>query len=455
MGTVGINFGAASSGTGFDVTSTISSILAISQAIETPWNTQLSTLKTHDTALTGLGMDLGALSTAVSALTAFDGVMSAKEGSSSDPNVLSLTSASSSAVAGSHTLVVTSLASTSSEYSDAIANASDTLSGSLSIQIGSGADKTITVDATSNTLKSLALAINNGSYGVTASIVTDTLGSRLSLVSSRSGAAGQITLGGNLTNTSASTGVSFSQGQPGMDAQLTVDGLPTTSGSNTVTNALPGVTFQLLASNPNEPVQVQITNDNASVESAVQTFVTAYNTVAKDLKTQAGNDANGNPQPLYGDPTLALIQSQLSTALLGGTASGVISNVQQLGIFANQDGTLTLDTSALEAHLNSNFADVTGFFQNTGSWGQGMSTALNSLGNSSTMGAISLELTQDASVETALNTNIKNENVRIATEKTTLTAELNRANQELQAIPQQLSEVNQIYSALTGYNQQK
>jgi flagellar hook-associated protein 2 len=41
----------------------------------------------------------------------------------------------------------------------------------------------------------------------------------------------------------------------------------------------------------------------------------------------------------------------------------------------------------------------------------------------------------------------------IATQTTRLTTELNTANEELQAIPEQLSEVNEIYSAVTGYNQ--
>jgi len=453
MATVGINFGAATSGAGFDVTSTVNSILAISQGIETPWNTQLTSLKAQDTALSGIGTDLSTLSTAVSALTDFDGALASKEGSSSDTNVLTLTDAGTTAVAGSHTVVVNSLASTSSNYSDEIADASDTLSGTLSIQVGSAAAQTITIGSSNDTLATLASAINNGDYGVTANVVTDANGSRLSLVSNTSGAAGQLTLGGALTDSTTSTAISFSVGQTGADASLTVDGLPVTSASNTVSNAIPGVTFQLLASAPTESVQVQITNDNTSVETAVQAFVTAYNTLAGDITTQAGDDSSGNPEPLYGDPTMALIQTQLSQALFGGAPSGAINSIQQLGITANADGTLTLDTSTLDSILNSNYSDVTGYFQNSGSWGQSLSTTINGLGNSSPTGAISLELSQNATTESGLNTDISNENALIATEKSNLTTELNTANQELQAIPDQLSEVNEIYSAVTGYDE--
>ena len=100
-----------------------------------------------------------------------------------------------------------------------------------------------------------------------------------------------------------------------MDAQLTVDNIPVTSGSNTVTGAIQGVTFQLLSAAPTTSVQVEITNDNSDVESAVSTFVSDYNTVIGDLNTQEGNDSSGNPEPLYGSPTVALLQEQLQSAL--------------------------------------------------------------------------------------------------------------------------------------------
>ena len=453
MGTVGLNFGSATSGAGFDVAATVSSILAISSSIETPWKTQLTSLQAQDTALTGLGTNLSSLSTAVDALTNFDGVLASKQGSSSDTNVLTLSSASASAIAGSHTITVTSLAQTSSQYSDQITNASDTLSGSLSIQIGSGARQTITLNSTDNTLATLATAINSGSYGVTASVVSSTSGSRLSLVSNTSGAAGALTLTPSLTDATTSTSVRFSVGQTGQDAQLTVDGLATTSASNTVTGAIPGVTFQLLAAASGTPVQVQITNDNSTVETAVQALVTAYNAVVASVKTQEGKDATGAAEPLYGDPTLALIQSQLSSSLLGGAARGSINNIGQLGLTLGENGTLSLDVSTLDSTLNAHYADVTGFLQNSGSFGQTFSTALGTLGSSSPTGAVSLALAQNSSEETGLNANITAEDALIATEKTTLTAELTTANQILQSIPSQLNEVNEIYSSITGYNQ--
>jgi flagellar hook-associated protein 2 len=446
MSTVGINFGSATSGQGFDVTNTVTSILAPQQAIETPWKTQLAALQAQDTVFTQLGTDLSTLTTSLQTLTDLNGPFSEKQGSSSNTDVLSLTSADTTAVAGSHTVVVSSLATTASEYSASIANASDTLSGSVTIN----GTQIPVVSGTSDTLATLATAINTAAVGVTASVITDANGSRLSLVSNTSGAAGTITITSALED--GATAIGFTSGPPAANASLTVDGEPYSSASNTVSGAIPGVTFQLLSSAATS-VQIVVTNDNTAIESAFQSFVTAYNAVVNDISGQEKNDSSGNPEPLFGSPTLISIQTQLQEALFGGSASGSISTVYQLGISANTDGTLTLDTSSLDTALNSSFSDITGFLQNTGSFGENFSTILNNLGTQAPYGAVYLAQQQNSTEESALNTDITNQDAAIAAEKTSLTTELNTANQELQAIPEQLNEVNEIYSAVSGYNQ--
>jgi len=362
-----------------------------------------------------------------------------------------LTSASNLAVAGSHTVVVNSLAQTSSQYSDLITNSADTLTGSLTVTIG-GQSQSLNVSG--QTLSQLAASINSASMGVAASVVTDTTGSRLSLVSKTSGAAGQITLSASLTDDATSTAIGFQQGMQGVDASLTVDGLNTTSASNTVTGLIPGVTFQILAvsANPSVPVQVQITNDNASIEQAFSKFVSAYNAVADDIKTQEGKDSTGKPEPLFGDPTVALIQNQLSQGLLTGAASGSIKSLSQFGITVDQTGHLTIDGGTLDNALNSSFSDIQGFFQNASSFGQTFNSMLNGLSSTSMNGAVYLALKQNSSQEDTLNNNISNQEQRIADDKSRLTDQLNTANQILQSLPDQLDQINQLYSAITGYN---
>ncbi len=401
MGTVGLSFGAATSGQGFDVATTVTAILANEQSIETPWKNQLTSLQAQDTAFTSIGTDLSTLTTNLQALTDFSGVLSQKQGASSNTDILTLTGATAAANAGSHTITVNSLAQTSSNYSDTVADATDELSGTITIQVGSGQANTVTVDSSSNTLATLASAINSASLGVTASVITDASGSRLSLVSGNSGAAGQLTVSSNLTDVATGTSLGFSVGQSGKNASLTVDGIALSTASNTVSNAIPGVTFQLLASDAGSSVQVQITNDDSSVINAVSSLVSAYNTVVGDIHTQEGNDSSGNAEPLYGNPTLSLIQSQLSQALLGGSASGSISNIGQLGISVNSDGTLALDSGTLQSALDNDYADVTGFLQNSGSFGQNFASVLNSLGTQAPDGEIYLALQQNSNTKKA------------------------------------------------------
>jgi flagellar hook-associated protein 2 len=446
MGTVGLSFGAATSGQGFDVASTVTQIQASEQAIETPWKSQLTALQAQDAVFTSLGSDLSTLTTSLQALTDFQGIFAEKQGSSSNTDLLSLTSADATAAAGSHTVVINSLAQTSSEVSGAISNAGDTLSGSVTIQ-----GQEFDIDSSDDTLATLSAAINAADIGVKASVITDSSGSRLSLVSGTSGAAGQLAVTSSLSGASSGA-ITFQVGQTGKDASLTVDGVSVTSSSNTVSNAISGVTFQLLGSSAGTEVQVEITNDNTDIATAVNSFVTAYNAVIKDINTQEGNDSSGNAEPLYGNPTLAMIQSQLTGSLFGGAASGSISNITQLGIGMNNDGTLTLNVDTLNSVLNSNFPDVTGFLQNSGSFGQTMAATLNNLGTQAPNGAVYLAQQQNSAQEAALNTDISNEDAVLAAQKTQLTDELNTANEILQSIPSQLNEVNEMYSAITGYN---
>ncbi len=248
MGSVGLNFGSPTSGQGFDVSTTVSAIVANLQAVETPWKNQLTSIGNEDTALTSIGTDLSSLSTAAQALTDFEGVLAGKQGSSSNTDVLALTSAGTTAVAGSHTITVNSVASTASYYSDSVASANDLLTGSFTVTFGT-TSYTISASSSGETLDELESTINSANAGVTASVINGASGPELTLVSNTSGAAGNFTISGSLTDTSnGNAAIQLNHvGQTGVDANLTVDGITVTSGSNTVSrNAIQGVTLQLL-----------------------------------------------------------------------------------------------------------------------------------------------------------------------------------------------------------------
>jgi flagellar hook-associated protein 2 len=473
MGSVGLNFGSATSGQGFDVAGTVNQIVSNLQTVEMPWKNQLASLQSKDTALSSLGAMISKLSADLQNLADFNGVMASKTGSSSDTNVLSLSSANSTAVAGTHTITVQNLAQTSSAASDSV-SASDVLTGGITFKVGSGGWQTVNVgdSSTAATISGFATAINSAGLGVTASVLTNADGTeRLSLVSQTSGVAGQITIADSTNNPGSPTtladsttpdpnvGLGLSTVQSGIDANITVDGVQLTSGSNTVMNVIPGVTFQLLSTGTSgsapESVQVIIANDTTSIETAINTFVTDYNSTMKAINAQEGKDSSGNPEPLFGSPALAQLQQGLQSAMSSSFGTGAINSLISLGISASSsaDGTVALNGDTLGNALNNNFSQVVSLFQDVGSFGSSFAKTLDNLGNSSgTGGAISLALSEDGSQEATLNDNISKQEALIATQKATLTTELNMANEVLQSIPQQIQQVNEMYSAITGYN---
>jgi len=144
-----------------------------------------------------------------------------------------------------------------------------------------------------------------------------------------------------------------------------------------------------------------------------------------------------------------------STKTLNYTNSSDVSGLSNLGITmsTNYDGTITFDPSVLTSALNSDYSGVLGFFQNVNSWGQTFSTILSNAGTSSSKGSLALAAKANSTTESMLNANISREESLISIQQTSLNAELISANQIMQSIPSQLEGINQLYSAITGYNQ--
>ncbi len=127
----------------------------------------------------------------------------------------------------------------------------------------------------------------------------------------------------------------------------------------------------------------------------------------------------------------------------------------QLGLTVNNDGTLNLNVSSLDATLNSNYQGVVNFLQPSStflSFGSNFTTALNNLGTTAPTGAIYLAQQQNQTMEASLNTNITNENALIADKTQSLTTELNQANFTLTQIPSQIQYMSELYSSYSGYN---
>ena len=449
MGTSGIDWSTLASnltsGTtaGFDVPTIVDEVLASQSQEETQWQNQETTFNNQATALQQLSTQLQTLLTDANDLTDPLGSLAAMTASVSNPNVLSATAGSGAAI-GSHSITVSSLATTSSYYSDELATSSTTFgTGSFTLQVGSGAATTITVDDTNDTLSGLAAAINNQNLGLTANVVTDAGGARLTLVSNTSGAAGNIAISNN------TTGLSFNLGSKGVDASLTVDGIPIDSSSNTVTSAIPGVTLNLLGL-ASSPVTLEVSPDTSQAATAINNFVSDYNTVISSINSQfTYNTTTGTAGALLGDSAAELVQSTLlSDVAASVTGNGAISSLASLGITMNNDGTLTVDSSQLTNALASNSQAVQNFFQTaTTGFAQQFSSDLTNL-TDPTKGAIAVDLNGINSSVSSLQSEISDFQANLATEQQTLTTYYSNINATLQELPSLLDSINSQLSGL-------
>ena len=374
-------------GGGIDVQQFVTLALAGDQAHITQLQQQQSTLNSQTTALSQITTDFNNLQSAAFALRDPLGALNALTTTSSNSGVVSAIAAS-SALAGTHSVAVSALATTSSYYTDSLAATTVLAPGSFSVQVGAGAGATVTIDSTNNTLASLAESINTRSIGVQASVISDANGSRLALVSSTTGLPGDLTVSGN------TTGLAFTKAVTGSNASLVVDGVPISSTANTVSGAINGVTLNLASAAPGTPVSITTTPDVTQATTAVNAFVSAYNTALKDINAQFAvlSDGSGGG-PLEADGSLREAQAALLSAVSYATPgnNGAV-NLASIGVKLNNDGTLTTTASTLASALASNFSGVQNFLQaTTTGFASNLSKILTNVTDSSA-GTLGLEL---------------------------------------------------------------
>ena len=251
-------------------------------------------------------------------------------------------------------VAVQSLAKGSRTYSNSFASdatAGLVGTGSLEIHTASGTS-TVSVDGT-DTLDSLRLKIDALGLPLTTNILHDGSGFRLQVAGTGVGTANAVTV--------SEVGLTLGLSDPGnvaavaSDARFTVDGIAMTRGSNTVENAFPGVTLELMSESPvGESTAIEIDHDPDALQKSVQRFVDAYNAV--NTFVQAESAWSGTQKPLdslSGDSTLRAVQSRLRSVLLSPVAgtSGAHTTLSSLGVSLQRDGSLSLDSGKLVTAL--------------------------------------------------------------------------------------------------------
>ena len=410
-------------GSGVNITSIVSKLI---QADFGPQQTQIqnrqSTLNAELSAFGTINSDVSSINDSLTTLTNLKQGYSA---SSSNSGVVSVTTQN-GAAPGNFNVNVSQLATAQSVASSTYASPTSTVgTGTLTFQFGSYASgsfvanssstsKQLTIDSSNNTLQGVASAINQADFGVSATVVNDGTGYRLAL-SSKTGTDNQL----NITSSDPSlSGLTYDGSTTGMtqtaaaaDAKLTINGIAVTSQSNTIADAVQGVSFTLGATGSST---VSVAPDANSVTNAVQAFVKSYNSYAQDAGKYASYDAKTKTAGvLLGDATLRGLSSQLQNGVvqrIAGAPAG-FSTLMDLGITANADGTLSLDTTKLTAAVNSNYSGVITALQGAGKQlgtVVGSMTGTNGVITSRT-DSINQQLTGLQNQLTALNTRMQQE----------------------------------------------
>ncbi len=410
--------GSSGSSAGIDVTSVVSQLLDAERGPEKIWQSQQTNLQSQASALKAINSYLSDLYNKVNALKDSFGTLSSKSVSSSQPGILTAT-AQNSAAAGTHTVTVDHVATTSSYYTDVVPSGGTFANGTFSIQVGTGAANPITIDSSNNTVQSLASYINGqtDTLGVSASVVNDARGSRLVLLSNTSGLPGDLTIGGNLTLASDGSTVGTTK-ISGKNAAFTLDGVPLTSTSNTVADVMSGVSFSLVSGSPATPIQITISPNTDGATSAVNAFVSSYNTLINAINSQFAVTPGTNAPPLEANGSLRGLQSDLlSNLTYSMTGNSGIDSLRSLGITMNNDGTLSVDSSQLAGVVQNNFSDLQNFFQSadTTNPGFGVNFGTNLLKMTDpTDGVLNIELTQNTATQKQLTQQISDFEDRLA-----------------------------------------
>lgn len=387
----------AVSGTTIDVNTLVTQLMA---AERTPLTAIQKVATTYQSEISAFGQLRSGLASLGDSLSGFASgtVFRAAKATSSDTATLTASAAAGTA-AGNYNVEVQTLAQAQKLSSTAFAAADSAVgSGTLTIQLGTFAsgsftanpDKAalnITVDASNNTLAGLRDAINAANAGVRASIVNDGSGYRLTIGAADGGTANSLRMtvtgdgDGNSTDSAGlsrlaydpaaavGSGRNLTQSVAAQDAVVYIDGVRVVKSSNSITDAIDGVTLNLAKASPGSTVAVTVGPDTDAMKSALDDFVKAYNSFNSTARNLTYYDATKKTAgALQGDATARSIVSQVKTLLTGVLPglSGNVTRLPQIGLTLQGDGSLKLDGAKFTAAVQANPAEISALFANTG-----------------------------------------------------------------------------------------
>ncbi|MDC1329122.1 flagellar filament capping protein FliD [Pseudomonadales bacterium] len=298
----------------------------------------------------------------------FNGLNDAQElatpvATSNNTSAVSVSATLGSALSGSHEIAVTQLAAAQRNKSSEFSASSQSLNSGSGFDISvasNGKTHTISIGAGLDTPSGIAAAINASGTGFTATLVdTDTDGNNYRLVIQ--GPSGE----DNAFTVSSTPNLGFhasgNQLTTAANARFTVDGIAIERASNTVSDAITGITLNLNA--VASGISLQVVSDTSTLKTKLQDLVSVYNDMQVAL-TELG-DPDSDEEEVGGALSndlslLRTVRDAMYDAIstVSSTPSGGVNSLMDLGIELTRTGTLSFNESTYDTVALNKFSDI-------------------------------------------------------------------------------------------------
>ena len=349
--------------TGLDTSSIIDQLMNIERQPLTRLEADKTWLNNRLKAFTELDTRLKAFSDSIKDLNYRDTLL--KRSTTLGSEEFFTASASRDAMPGaSYEVEVVSLARVQKSVSGGVASSSAPLfgTGSLSLTVG-GDTHTIDIGEGENSLTGVMEAINAADVGVRAAIINDgTVNPDGSSTPFRMVLTGEtVAKEFSLDASTLTGGASLDLGTPVQQAtraHVRVDNIDIYSDTNTLTEAIPGMTLDLRKAEAGTTTSLAVNVDKAAIKEAIEEFATGYNKVVSFITSQSVIDGEGGGV-LGGDSGINAIKRRLQTMLTQPVEnSGTLRALSQLGFETQKDGTLQVNEKTLGAAIDENLDSV-------------------------------------------------------------------------------------------------
>lgn len=229
--------------------------------------------------------------------------------------------------------------------------------------------------SSSNNLTTLRNTINALDAGVTASVLTTGTGATPYYLSITANAPGATTLELRDDPTGANTNLLTSNNQ-GANTEFEINGVSVSKPTTLINDVVSGLTFNVLdTTDPGEQAVITLSSSRSALETAIGSFVSAYNGARDQINSQSGESAG----LLSGDFLVRELGSKLTRITSYNEPDGSIHGLADLGVVLSSDGVASFDSTVLQNLTASQLEDAFDFLGSSTTGLAGLSSELSQL----------------------------------------------------------------------------